>query len=365
MKTMMMARNLVTDLSGPRYAIEVARQLALMGNQVLIPTSNPRVRVENVQVVKLPGVFANRAVSPIAYSSYARFARAKYRVEIVHGNGYSLFDDVTTVHFQTRAFEERFNYYASGKIGSSSGQIMAERIIWKSSKHLIAVSNMVKQDLVRLYGVSDEKISVVHNGVTLDEFSPSTQSEKEELLKKYGLESDKLLLLFVGGSAYERKGFRFLLEALPQFSSNVMVIAVCRNLAPEFRDVISRLKVSDRIIIESYIPDISKIYRAVDMYVLPTIYDPFPLAVLEAMASKLPVIVSSLTGAVDIIENGRNGMIIKDPRDAYEFSNAVNVLAESETARRQMASNARGTVEKMSWKDVAREVRQIYESVAK
>ena len=173
----------------------------------------------------------------------------------------------------------------------------------------------------------------------------------------------KKLLLFVGGGAYQRKGFRFLIKALPYISKEVVIIAICKNISEEDRQFLSKIDVDKRVKIVNYIPDISKIYRAADIYVLPTIYDPFPLAVLEAMASGLPVVVSSLTGITDIIDDGKNGLVIKDPSDAVELSNGINVLAENDALRKNMGLNARDTVEKLSWKNVTQRVLRVYEKV--
>jgi len=364
MKVLMMARNLTTDISGPRYAVEVSRELAKLGNEVFILTSNPRVHVENARVLKLPRACGRRFISTMVYSFYARAVKTKYGINVVHGNGYTLLDDVTTVHFMSGAFGKqlrRFSMHGRPK----NIKAITEKAVLRSSKHLVAVSSLVERELVESYGVPRERITTVHNGVTLREFSPPLGDEKERLLQQYGLSKNNKLLLFVGGSAYERKGFRFLLDALPHISRDVVVIAICRNLSKEYRELLSNIAAAERVKVEQYVPNISQIYRAVDMYVLPTIYDPFPLAALEAMASGLPVVVSSCTGLVDIMKDGKNGIIVDDPSNVVELASAINLLAESDSTRKRMGLNARNTVEELSWNNAAKKIVEVYESITK
>jgi len=365
MRVLMMARNLVTDLSGPRYATEVSRELAKLGNEVFIPTSNPEVHVENARILKLPRAFGKRSVAPIVYSFYAKAVRMKYCINIVHGNGYTLVDDVTTVHFLSRALGTQLKRFGITQDLPRAIRGIAEKAILRSSKHIIAVSSLVERDLAEFYDIPKESITTIHNGVTLKEFSPPLGHEKEKLLQEYGLDQNSKLLLFVGGSAYERKGFQFLLHALPHISEDVVVIAICRNLSRKYQDLLSKFNVVERVKIERYIPNISEIYRAVDIYVLPTIYDPFPLAALEAMASGLPTVVSSCTGIIDIIEDGKNGIIIDDPSNVAELASAINTLAENDTLRKRMGLNARTTVQELSWGNVTRKILEVYETIGK
>jgi UDP-glucose:(heptosyl)LPS alpha-1,3-glucosyltransferase len=241
----------------------------------------------------------------------------------------------------------------------------ANEVILRFSKHLIAVSSLVQRDLEENYGIPKDNITVVHNGVNLQDFFPPSYNEKEKLQQKYGFDKSKISLLFIGGSAYERKGFRFLCKALPQISKDVTIIAVCRRLSKEYRKILSDNALDERVKIIEYVPNISEIYRAVDIYALPTIYDPFPLATLEAMASGLPVVISSFAGSTDIIKDWKNGIIIDDPRNVMKLATLINKLAESDSMRKFMGSNARETVERLSWSNVARKIMEVYEIAAR
>ncbi len=242
MKILMMARNLVSDISAPKYVLELSREYIKLGHEVIIPTSNQKENVDNAKIKKLPKFFSHRMLAPIFYSSFAKIAKFNDQAEVIHGNGYTLYDDVTTVHFMNISYRNRLKQYNIEKKSSIGLVEFLQKSILKSSKHLIAVSEIVKNDLVELYGIKKEKITTIHNGVNLQEFAPSNVSEKRKLLSEYGLDQNKKILLFVGGSAHERKGFKFLLKALPELSDEVLVLAVCRNLSDKYSEYFTRSK---------------------------------------------------------------------------------------------------------------------------
>lgn len=365
MKILFMARNLVTDLSAPKYVLELSNELIKLGSEVIIPTSNPRETIEGAKIVKLPGFFARRSLSPILYTSYAKICKLRGKVDVIHGNGYTLFDDVTTVHFMTESYINRLKKYNLGKEKSNGIEEYIQKNILKSSRRLIAVSDLVKNELIKYYEIPEDKITTVHNGVNLTEFSPSTGNEREQLMKKYHLNSNVKILLFIGGSAYERKGFKFLLESLHYMSKDIVLVATCKNLTKDYQKYTEDTELSSRLIIENFVPDISELYKAADIYILPTIYDPFPLAVMEAMGSSLPTIISTNCGCTDIINHGVNGLIIDDLNDSAAISKMINSLAEDKSSRQRLGMNARETALKMSWRSVAEKNLMIYRKLVR
>ena len=360
MKILFMARNLVTEQSAPRYVLELSRELIKLGHEVVIATSKPREIIEGAEIVKLPRFFGRRSISPFLYSSCAQIIKLRGKVDIIHGNGYTLFNDVTTVHFLNRTNINRLKQYNMNTGSSMDLTDFALNSIFKSSKYLIAVSSLVEKDLIEIYNVPEERITVIHNGVNLNEFSPPNGYEREKIIKKYHLDPNVKLLLFVGGPAYERKGFKFLLESLHYMSKDIVLIATCKNLTKDYQKYTQDPELSSRLIIENFVPDISELYKAVDIYILPTIYDPFPLAVMEAMGSHLPTIISANCGCIDIINHGENGLIINDLNDSTAISEMINRLAEDKFSRQRLGMNARETALNMSWKSVAEKNLTIY-----
>ena len=117
-----------------------------------------------------------------------------------------------------------------------------------------------------------------------------------------------------------------------------------------------------RIIYKKPIPDIERYYSAADIFALPSIYEPFGNANLEALASGLPVITTRHCGAADIIEHGQNGLIVESPKSAKELAENINILFDP-FLRRSMGQNGRALAEKFSVKKNNREMLKTYQEI--
>jgi UDP-glucose:(heptosyl)LPS alpha-1,3-glucosyltransferase len=187
------------------------------------------------------------------------------------------------------------------------------------ARRVIANSKMVKEEIVQFYGYPAGQIDLVYNGVPLEVF----RGEKKPA------EGDELVALFAG-TGWERKGLRFAIEAIEAIEAqgaNMKLLVAGRGDPEKFS--------SPRVQFLGVVADMPALYRSADIFLLPTIYDPFSNACLEALASGLPVITTKANGFSEIIENGRHGTVIDDPRDVAAISDALRFW--SEPARRAQA----------------------------
>ena len=109
-------------------------------------------------------------------------------------------------------------------------------------------------------------------------------------------------------------------------------------------------------------PEIEQYYGAADLFVLPSIYEPFGNANLEALATGLPVITTKFCGAANIIESKKNGLVIKDPYNPKEIAEKINYLFDP-SIRKTMGENARKLAEQFSLKRNNQEMLRIYEKI--
>ena len=194
-----------------------------------------------------------------------------------------------------------------------------------ASRKIVAVSHRVKDEVVRHYGVPEEKIEVIHNGVDSNEFKPSEEARRL-IRNQIGLEDSQYMLLFVG-SGFKRKGLESAIAAVDRVPSARLVVAGE-----------GQARSHPRVLMLGRRTDVSHLYAAADAFIFPTLYDPFPNAVLEAMASGLPVIVSRIAGVSEIITD--DSIVIDNPRDVDELASAVRKL-EDPAVRRPMGEAAR------------------------
>ncbi len=178
-------------------------------------------------------------------------------------------------------------------------------------KAVICISELVRNDIRRFYGVPDEKLHVIYNGIDLDRYHPGLAAEhRQDFRSSHGIPADAPLFIYVG-SGFERKGVGPLLTALAQASNphtHLLVVGADKHLT-RYQQQAIRLGLGSRVVFTGGIKDVRPAYGAADAFVLPTLYEPLSNAVLEALACGLPCIVSDHCGAAELITPGRNGQV--------------------------------------------------------
>ncbi|GBE04404.1 lipopolysaccharide core biosynthesis protein RfaG [bacterium BMS3Abin10] len=220
-----------------------------------------------------------------------------------------------------------------------------EKKCFENSKIIIANSNMVKQDILHHYPVPEDKIQVIHNGIDLNRYRPAGKEQKEALKRSLGVVDikDSRIILFAGGD-FRRKGLSVLFKAFSLMDrKDLKLIVAGRPVNQRYAEEAKKLGIDKDIIFRGAEKKIEDLYAISDIFVLPTIYDPFSNAVLEAMASGLPVVTTSSNGASELIDNGKQGFVIQDPLDSGMLAEKISAaLLNSEDMGRQAHIKASG-----------------------
>lgn len=203
-----------------------------------------------------------------------------------------------------------------------------------ASRRIVALSQVGKQEVIRHYGVAAEEIVVIPNGVDTRRFSPELRSHREAVRSTLGLGAEDLVFLFCG-SGGRRKGLPYALQALESLPDAQMIVV----------GAVDGPSVGGRVRFVGARDDVEPYYGASDALVLPTLYDPFPNVTLEAMASGLPVITTRVTGTAEIIENGKDSMVIEEGSDVAALAARMRELADP-ARRGEMSRAARDTAER-------------------
>jgi UDP-glucose:(heptosyl)LPS alpha-1,3-glucosyltransferase len=204
------------------------------------------------------------------------------------------------------------------------------------ASRVIANSRMVKDEIVRFYGFPNEKIDVVYNGVPLGALRCGEEGRARSR-ESLGLGTEDVAVLFAG-SGWERKGLRFAIEAIEAIEKSgtqMRLLVAGRGDERKFR--------SARVRFLGVVQDMPTLYGAADIFLLPTIYDPFSNACLEALAAGLPVVTTRANGFSEIMETGVHGAILEDPRNTDAICEAL--LLWSGTAQRE---RARGRIRELA-----------------
>jgi UDP-glucose:(heptosyl)LPS alpha-1,3-glucosyltransferase len=223
----------------------------------------------------------------------------------------------------------------------------------RKAARVIVASQMVKNEIVDLYGYPADNIHIVRNGVPLDQFrfDPERREKSRDALK---LKPDQIALLFAG-SGWERKGLLFAIEAMALGKNTKMRLLVAgRGDKRLYKTTRLRFWREEPVQFLDEVADLVPLYTAADMFILPTTYDPFSNACLEALACGLPVITTRSNGFSEIIEDSVHGSIVDHAGDLIGLRDAIRFW--SDPSRRATARSA--NIERASQFGISRNVQQ-------
>ncbi len=233
-----------------------------------------------------------------------------------------------------------------------------------SPKARIVVSQSMKREFVCHYGDAAESIIVIPNGVDLKMFNPANRPlYRDRIRQRHGISRSDLVLMFAGGD-WERKGVSYTIEALSLLPRPDVKLLIVGSGDEKLYGQLAELKqVRERIIFVPHTSVLWEYYAASDIFVFPTIYEPFGLVIVEAMASALPVITSGVAGAADVIIDGVNGLLLREPSDVNDLAAKIELLLLNAELRKTMGEHAREAVEDLSWDWVAQKTIDVYNRV--
>lgn len=237
-----------------------------------------------------------------------------------------------------------------------------EKKLFADTGLIIANSQMVEEQIIKHYAVSEERITIIYNGVDLARFAPENKGRwRESVRESLSLSEDSKLLLFVG-SGFRRKGLKTLLDAIALIKEeDIKALVIGKDDVSEYKSLAERHDISGRIIFLGPQREIEKFYAAADLFTLPTLYDPFSNATLEAMASSLPVITTENNGVAELIENGQEGFVLQDLFDAQELADTIQLSLRN---LKVMGKRAREKAEQFSIERAAREFTETIKKVS-
>lgn len=258
-----------------------------------------------------------------------------------------------------------------------------ERTAYENADGVIAVSKAMKRDVEALYGVAPERVRVIHNGIDPDEYRPS---HAPATLRRLGVDPDVPFVLFVGRIT-RQKGILHLVRAIRYIEPGVPVV-LCAGapdtpgIAEEMKQLVNEVK-RDTDAAVLWIPeilprvDLVSLYSHAAVFVCPSVYEPFGIINLEAMACETPVVAAAVGGIPEIVVHGETGLLVPfaaeskdspEPRDPDGYSRAlaaaISELLRDPERRQTMGKAARRrVVEHFSWKHIAELTLDFYRSL--
>jgi len=256
-----------------------------------------------------------------------------------------------------------------------------ERIAIEGADAIIAVSRKTREDVLRLFDVKRERVHVIHNGIDPTEYRPV---EGRDALIRYGVDPERPFLLFVGRIT-RQEGIMYLVNAIPAIDPTLQIV-LCAGapdtpeIAREMEDGVARVAAQRPAVIwvrgMMSRPDLIQLYTHAAVFCCPSVYEPFGIINLEAMACETGVVASAVGGIPEVVVPGETGFLVDphlqrgtfDPADPAAFSaglaDAINRLARAPELRQRFGINGRKrAVAHFNWDAIAQRTIELYRSL--
>lgn len=230
------------------------------------------------------------------------------------------------------------------------------RVIWKKSGAVISNSQGLKE--LALKTDAKQKIDIIFNGIDIDDFYP------DETLRG----KDKFIITVGATRITARKGIKYLIEAIaalvPKYPNIFLCVMGDGDEKENLIELVKEMKLENYVQFAGRIPREETIpyYQEASLFVLPSLNEGMSNAMLEALASGLPIIATETGGTNELLENGENGLIIK-MEDAPDLAEKIEIILKDDMLRQKMGLVSRQRAEKMSWEKVAQNYYILYKQV--
>ncbi|MFN7261189.1 MAG: glycogen synthase [Cyclobacteriaceae bacterium] len=257
-----------------------------------------------------------------------------------------------------------------------------EKTALEMADAVIAVSQETKQDVLKYFNVDEKRVSVIYNGIDLDEYTVTTDTQA---LDKFGIDKSKPYVLFVGRIT-RQKGIIHLVNAIKYIDSDTQIV-LCAG-APDTEEIGLEMKKrvgevqktrSNVIWIAEMVSkkDVIQLYSHAAVFCCPSIYEPFGIINIEAMACKTAVVASSVGGIKEVVVDGETGILVPLEQEttapfeaahpdqfAKDLAAGINRLMGDEKLRESMGALGRKRVEKyFDWKAIAQQTQMLYKKI--
>ena len=247
---------------------------------------------------------------------------------------------------------------------------------------VIAVSKETKQDVIQYFDVDEQKIEVVYNGINLDQYK---KVDSTTVLETYGIDPDQPFVLFVGRIT-RQKGIIHLVNAIKYIDADTQIV-LCAG-APDTREIATEMEIAvaeakknrnnifwiDKMLDKA---DVIELYSQADVFCCPSIYEPFGIINVEAMACETAVVASAVGGIKEVVVPGETGILVPveqqkkapfEPADPDKFSrdlaDGINTVINDKDLQQKMATKGRQRVKDyFDWKAIAQQTKNTYESL--
>ncbi len=322
-----------------------------------------------IEFHKIPVIRFPRPLQPLSFAYFAdRWIRRHPHV-LIHSHERILQMDLFTFHgIPHRTWIRNVRKKPLGLFDWATAEMESRGMGHPRLKYVLAVSSLVKTALLRSYPFPESRVCVLHPGISLKRFAALNRDAcRGEVRKRHGLKPSDTVLLFVGMN-FDIKRLDLVMEGMAEALKHKpdvpwKLLVAGKGNPRSFEALAKRLGILERVVFSGPVTPVEPYYLAADLFVMPSWMDTFGMAVLEAMAAGLPVVITPTVGAGDLVETGRHGFILSESPTPEALGAVLRKLADPRL-REVMGKNARKKAAALSWENVVDRLARLYRDIA-
>ncbi len=370
-------RRFISTGGAERYALEVTRRLSVEHEVHVFAQEWSYTGKENITFHKIPRFFIKPSwLNQLLFSYFSRKAAGSF-FDIIHSHEKVTQFDIMTVHSpcfrsfitqEGRRWKRILIWFSVLFSPRELAWLWLEKkeFAYKKGRLLIAVSENVKKNVMANYPLPDQYFRLAYPGVDPGMSHREGHEDEVEMLRsQLGIARDQIAILFVG-TEFKRKGLEGLLRgfALMPYSNLKLVIAgEGGGKLEEFKNLARSLGIHDHVLFLGLVSEIHRFYRLADIYILPTLSDPFGMAPFEAMASGVATIMSSsdFAGSAEHIQCGE-ALLLRNPEDPKEIAASLLKLMDPD-CRAKLGRRGQRLAAELTWEKTTANTLSAYNEV--
>ena len=215
--------------------------------------------------------------------------------------------------------------------------------------YFLVVSSVLKENMIEVHGIPPDKIIKIYNGIETDYYNPVGNEEMRYKIRREFAVNDGDILIASLGRLVWQKGFEYFLQSIPAIVKDIpharFMLVGDGPLKRDLENLVVAKDVRNKLIFTGYRSDIRDMLAAIDIVVIPSILEGFPMITLEAMAMEKPLVATAIDGITEQISNGIEGLLIP-PKEPAALAQAIKRLVDDPVCANALGKNARKRVAK-------------------
>lgn len=240
---------------------------------------------------------------------------------------------------------------------------LIDKILLKKFDKIVAVSDILKDEIIR-GNIPENKVRVVYNGIDISRLQ--VISDKLQVKKSLGIKENEKVIGTVGRLT-EEKGYIYLLRAaekvVREFPDTIFLIIGDGQLRDSLKFIVHSLQLNDKVIFTGIRDDIPELLNLIDIFVMPSLKEGMPIALLEAMAAKKPIIASKVGAIPKVIEDGYSGLLVESGNEQELSESIIKLLNNPEKANSLAQNGYEKAKSEFSAKNMAEKYMEVYKSM--